>query len=113
MVTYIVDIHYFTTFQLLMRKQYWPILASKERSNIISIALPIQNTKLDIWKHSVEKMKSALKVRNTQMFDLLLFANTEWNHNHFRTANLPAFADKKREGQREASLPLYKCLIKT
>lgn len=96
-----------------MRKQYWPILAIKERSNIIPIDLPIQNAKLDIWKHSVEKMKSALKVRNTQMFELLLFASAEWNHNHFHTAFLPTFADKKREGQREASLPLYKCLIKT
>lgn len=96
-----------------MRKQYWPILASKERSDMIPIDLPVQNAKLDIWKHSVEKMKSALKLRNTQMFDLLLFASAEWNHNHFRTAFLPTFADKKREGQREASLPLYKCLIKT
>lgn len=96
-----------------MRKHSWSVLACKERSHIIPIALPIQNAKVDIWKHSVKRMKSALKVRNAQMFDLLLFASAEWNHNHFRTAFFSAFADKKSEGQREASFPLYKCLIKT
>lgn len=79
---------YYATFQLLRRKQ-------TERTDIIPIALPIQNAKLYIWKHSVQKMKSALKVRNTQMFDLLLFVSAEWNHNLFCTAFLCAFADKK------------------